>query len=83
MAKFEFNRKKLSLVSSSLQVVGLNINVEIYNQEASLKLLDALNLSVGDDGVLDMQMEQTRSLIKFLKAQQDLINKVAVLTHQS
>ena len=83
MVKFEFNRKKLSLVSSSLQVVGLNINVEIYNQEASLKLLDALNLSVGDDGVLDMQMEQTRSLIKFLKAQQDLINKVAVLTHQS
>ena len=83
MVKFEFNRKKLALVSSSLTLVSQNINVEIYNQKASLKLLDTLNLSTGDAGLMDMQMEQTRSLIKFLKAQQDLINKVAVLTHQS
>jgi len=82
MVKFEFNRKKLALVSSSLTLVSQNINVEIYNQKASLKLLDTLNLSTGDAGLMDMQMEQARSLIKFLEVQQDMIQKVAILTHQ-
>jgi len=82
MVKFEFNRKKLALVSSSLTLVSQNINVEIYNQKASLKLLDTLNLSTGDAGLMDMQMEHARSLIKFLEVQQDMIQKVAILTHQ-
>ena len=82
MVKFEFNKKKLALVSNSLALVSQNINVEIYNQKASLKLLDTLNLSTGDAGLMDMQMEQARSLIKFLEVQQDMIQKVAILTHQ-
>ena len=82
MVKFEFNKKKLALVSSSLTLVSQNINVEIYNQKASLKLLDTLNLNVGDVGLMDMQMEKARSLIKFLEVQQDMIQKVAILTHQ-
>ena len=82
MVKFEFNRKKLALVSNSLALVSQNINVEIYNQKASLKLLDTLNLSTGDAGLMDMQMEHARSLIKFLEVQQDMIQKVAILTHQ-
>ena len=83
MVKFEFNKKRLGLVSSSLSLVLQNMNVEIYNQKASLKLLDTLNLSTGDNGLMDMQMEQKRSLIKFLETQQDLIQKVAILSHQS
>jgi DNA-binding NarL/FixJ family response regulator len=82
MVKIEFNKKKLGLVSASLTLVLQNINVEIYNQKASLKLLDTLNLSTGDAGLMDMQMEQARSLIKFLEVQQDMIQKVAILTHQ-
>jgi hypothetical protein len=83
MVKFEFNKKRLGLVSSSLSLVLQNMNVEIYNQKASLKLLDTLNLSAGDTGLMDMQMEQKRSLIKFLENQQDLIQKVAILSNQS
>jgi len=82
MVKFEFNKKKLALVSNSLALVSQNINVEIYNQKVSLKLLDTLNLNVGDVGLMDMQMEKARSLIKFLEVQQDMIQKVAILTHQ-
>ena len=83
MVKFEFNKKRLGLVSSSLSLVLQNMNVEIYNQKASLKLLDTLNLSTGDNGLMDMQMEQKRSLIKFLETQQDMIQEVAILSHQS
>tara|TARA_R110000868_G_scaffold201990_1_gene449541 strand:+ start:152 stop:403 length:252 start_codon:yes stop_codon:yes gene_type:complete len=83
MVKFEFNTKKLNTASRGLILVAGNINVEIYNQKASLKLLDTLNLSTGDTGLMDMQMEQKRSSIKFLEMQLDLIQDVILLTKQS
>tara|TARA_B110000211_G_scaffold157081_1_gene177968 strand:- start:403 stop:654 length:252 start_codon:yes stop_codon:yes gene_type:complete len=83
MVKFEFNTKKLKTASKGLTLVAGNINVEIYNQKASLKLLDTLNLSTGDTGLMDMQMEQKRSSIKFLEMQLDLIQDVILLTKQS
>ena len=83
MVKFEFNTKKLNTASRGLILVAGNINVEIYNQKASLKLLDTLNLSIGDNGLMDMQMEQKRSSIKFLEMQLDLIQDVILLTKQS
>ena len=83
MVKFEFNTKKLNTASKGLMLVAGNINVEIYNQKASLMLLDILNLSTGDTGLMDMQMEQKRSSIKFLEMQLALIQDVILLTKQS
>ena len=73
MVTFEFNKEKLSVVSKSLRVVAQNMNIEAHNQKASLKLLETLNLSSGDTGLMDMQMEQVRSNIKFIDTQLDLI----------
>ena len=83
MVKFEFNTKKLNTASKGLMLVAGNINVEIYNQKASLMLLETLNLSTGDTGLMDMQMEQKRSSIKFLEMQLALIQDVILLTKQS
>ena len=73
MVTFEFNKEKLSVVSESLRVVAQNMNIESHNQKASLKLLETLNLRAGDSGLMDMQMEQVRSNIKFIDSQLDII----------
>ena len=83
MVKFEFNKKKLEMVSNSLSLVGNNMNVEIYNLKASLKLLDTLNLTSGDTGLMDLQIEEKKSLVKFLESQQELIQKLIILTKQN
>ena len=83
MVKFEFNKKKLEMVSNSLSLVGNNMNVEIYNLKASLKLLDTLNLTSGGAGLMDLQIEEKKSLVKFLESQQELIQKLIILTKQS
>ena len=73
MITFEFNKEKLGMVSKSLRVVCQNMNIESHNQKASLKLLETLNLSSGDTGLMDMQMEQVRSNIKFIDSQLDIL----------
>ena len=83
MVKLEFNKKKLEMVSNSLSLVGNNMNVEIYNLKASLKLLDTLNLTSGDTGLMDLQIEEKKSLVKFLESQQELIQKLIILTKQN
>ena len=83
MVKFEFNKKKLEMVSNSLSLVGNNMNVEIHTQKASLKLLDTLNLTSGGAGLMDLQIEEKKSLVKFLESQQELIQKLIILTKQS
>ena len=80
MVTFEFNKEKLSVVSKSLRVVAQNMNLEAHNQKASLKLLETLNLSAGDTGLMDMQMEQVRSNIKFIDSQLDIILSLHKLT---
>jgi len=83
MVKFEFNKEKLSVASTSLSVVANNMNIEIYNQKASLKLLETLNLTSGDTGLMDLQIQQTKSLIKFLETQENLMQSIIVLTKQN
>ena len=83
MVKFEFNKKKLEMVSNSLSLVGNNMNVEIHTQKASLKLLDTLNLTSGGAGLMDLQIEEKKSLVKLLESQQELIQKLIILTKQS
>jgi hypothetical protein len=82
MLTLEFNTKKLKRTSKELSIVAANLMREMYDQKISLDLLDKLNLSTGDDGLMDMQMEQKRSLIKFLDAQLDLIQDIILLTNQ-
>tara|TARA_Y100001963_G_C6705562_1_gene411733 strand:+ start:817 stop:1062 length:246 start_codon:yes stop_codon:yes gene_type:complete len=80
MFKIELNKKKLDVVSSSLQMLGTNINLEIHSQTALLRKLDQLNLSNGDTGLMDFQIEEKKSLVKFLESQQELVQKLIILT---
>ena len=80
MVKFEFNKKKLEVVSSGLTIIAGNINVEIHNTRNSLELLNKLNLTTGDSGLMDLQIEDKKSLIKFLESQQELLQKLIILT---
>ena len=80
MFKIELNKKKLDVVSSSLQMLGTNINLEIHSQNALLRKLDQLNLSNGETGVMDFQIEEKKSLVKFLESQQELVQKLIILT---
>ena len=80
MVKLEFNKQKLEVVSNSLTIVASNINVEIHNTRNSLELLNKLNLTTGDSGLMDLQIEDKKSLIKFLESQQELLQKLIILT---
>ncbi len=75
----ELNKEKLNGVANALKVVGESFNIEIYNKKATLKLVETLNLSSGDSGIMDDQLTQLRSDIKFLQAQQDVIQAVIKL----
>jgi hypothetical protein len=75
----ELNKEKLNGIANALNVVGESFNIEIYNKKATLKLVETLNLSSGDSGIMDDQLTQLRSDIKFLQAQQDVIQAVIKL----
>lgn len=75
----ELNKQKLGVIASSLKVVGNNLNIEIYNSKATLQLLETLNISSGDTGLMEDQITKTKSSIKFLETQQDLIQSIIKL----
>lgn len=82
MVKFEFNKEKLAVIGSSLEMIAQNLNIETHNKRASLKLLETLNLTSGDTGLMDLQMEQVRSDIKFLESQASSLQSLIVMSKQ-
>ena len=75
------NTKKLEAMTTALQVVGDNINVERHNQEARLDNLRKLNLSTdgGEHGIMDIQIEHNKSMLKFLASQEELLLEIIKL----
>ena len=75
------NTKKLEAITSALKVVGDNINVERHNQQERLEHLRKLNLSTdgGNTGIMDIQIEQHKSMLKFLATQEELLLEIIKL----
>jgi len=72
------NTKKLEAMTNALKVIGDNINVERHNQQQKLETLRKLNLSAdgGENGIMDLQIEQNKSMLKFLATQEELLLEI-------
>lgn len=73
----ELNTKKLNAVADALQIVAENINIERHNQQQNLNNAEQLNLRTElDGGIMDARIDQTKSLLKFLTMQEDLLQSI-------
>ena len=73
MIKIERNTKKLSKIADGLNLVAESLNLELHSKKSQLIVLEQMNLSVNDAGILDDQVNKLKDDVKFIDAQLELV----------
>ena len=73
MIKIERNTKKLTAIADGLNLVAESLNLEVHSKKSQLIVLEQMNLSVNDNGILDDQVNKLKDDVKFIDAQLELV----------